>query len=119
LAAAGLDVPKDRKIDGVNLVPYVEGKASGRPHPYLFWRAFGGTYLAVRDAQYKLVRIEGKPDELYDLEQDISEEKNVIASQPAAYKRLAAAMEGWNKELVKPLWLDHIQDRDKLGGKKE
>jgi hypothetical protein len=31
-----------------------------------------------------------------------------------AHKRLAAALESWNREMVKPLWLDHIQDRDQL-----
>lgn len=114
LAAAGVEAPQDRKIDGTNLLPYLEGKVKGRPHEHLFWRMFGGVHLAARDSRYKLVRSEGKPDELFDLDQDISENNNVVASQPLAHKSLAAALESWNRELVKPLWLDHIQDRDQL-----
>ena len=48
------------------------------------------------------------------MDKDISETNNVVASQPLAHKSLAAALESWNRELVKPLWLDHIQDRDQL-----
>ena len=32
LAAAGGEVRADWKLDGVNLLPYLEGKAAGRPH---------------------------------------------------------------------------------------
>jgi hypothetical protein len=117
LAASGLQPPQDRQIDGANLLPYLEGKEKGRPHEYLFWRMFGGVHLAARDSQYKLVRSEGKPDELYDLDQDIREINNVVASQPAAHQRLAGALESWNRELVKPQWLDHIHNRDRLGAK--
>jgi len=112
LAAAGVEPPLDRKIDGTNLLPRLEGKVQGQPHEHLFWRMFGGVHLAARDSRYKLVRSEGKPEELYDLDQDIRETNNVVASQPLEHKSLAAALESWNRELVKPLWLDHIQDRD-------
>ena len=89
LAAAGVEAPQDRKIDGANLLPYLQsGNAKGRPHEHLFWRMFGGVHLAARDSRYKLVRSEGKPDELYDLDQDISETNNVVASQPSAHKSL-------------------------------
>jgi arylsulfatase A-like enzyme len=37
-AAAGVEVPKDRHIDGVNLLPFATGKAKGAAHEALFWR---------------------------------------------------------------------------------
>jgi len=114
LAACGVELPKDRKIDGANLLPFLEGQVKGQPHEHLFWRMFGGVHLAARNSRYKLVRSEGKPDELYDLNEDIRETNNVVTSQPAVHKSLAAALESWNRELVNPLWLDHIQDRDRL-----
>jgi len=115
LAAAGVEPPNDRKIDGVDLLPYLPGgKSQGPPHEHLFWRMFGGVHMAARDSRYKLIRSEGQPDELYDLEQDLRETNNIVASQPAVHKKLAAAMESWKQQLVKPLWFDHIHDRDKL-----
>ncbi|MFK7913648.1 MAG: sulfatase-like hydrolase/transferase, partial [Pseudomonadales bacterium] len=43
--AAGAEVPKTQKIDGVSLLPYAKGEASARPHETLFWRA--GDYRTV------------------------------------------------------------------------
>ena len=45
LAAAGIEIPEEwkAKIDGVNLLPYLQGKDSGNPHSELYWaqpRAF-------------------------------------------------------------------------------
>ena len=36
-AAAGASVPKDRKLDGVDLIPYIEGENKEKPHKTLFW----------------------------------------------------------------------------------
>ena len=54
LAAAGEEVPKD--LDGVNLLPFLTGEASGVPHETLFWRSggFGGKH-SVRRGNWKLV----------------------------------------------------------------
>ncbi|HPG25381.1 MAG TPA: sulfatase-like hydrolase/transferase, partial [Myxococcota bacterium] len=38
-AAGGAPLPTDRKMDGVDLVPYVRGEAEGVPHEALFWRS--------------------------------------------------------------------------------
>jgi hypothetical protein len=47
LGAAGASLPTDRAIDGVNLLPFLDGTAaSAQPHEALFWRS--GYYQAVR-----------------------------------------------------------------------
>ena len=38
-AAAGAPLPSDRKIDGVDLLPFVRGERAGVPHRALFWRS--------------------------------------------------------------------------------
>ena len=53
LAAAGRAVPRDRVIDGVNLVPFLRGEASGQPHESLYWRM--GDKAAWRQGDWKLV----------------------------------------------------------------
>ncbi len=50
--AAGAALPTDREIDGVNLLPYVRGEKTERPHQVLLWRS--GQYKAVRDGDWKL-----------------------------------------------------------------
>ena len=46
LAAAGVDDLSQYQLDGVNLLPYLEGEKQGAPHDYLFWRS--GPNAAVR-----------------------------------------------------------------------
>lgn len=57
VAVSGGTMPTDRKIDGVNLMPYLTGKETKAPHEALFWRM--GPQAAVRKGDWKLVRHEG------------------------------------------------------------
>src|SRR5262249_14440577 len=54
LAAVGGDIKADWKLDGVNLLPYLEGKNAGRPHDTLYWRF--GPQWAIRQGDWKLVQ---------------------------------------------------------------
>jgi arylsulfatase A-like enzyme len=107
LAAVGATPPADAKFDGVNLLPCLTGKATGRPHDALYWR-FGDQW-AVRKGDYKLVvnRIDGvrQPPALYDLAADIGEAKNLAAEQPDKAKELQAAYDTWNAGNIPPRWV--------------
>jgi arylsulfatase A-like enzyme len=61
LAAAGVNVESEWKLDGVNLLPYVKGEISGSPHDSLYWRL--GQQTAVRRGDWKLVRYDQTADE--------------------------------------------------------
>jgi arylsulfatase A-like enzyme/dienelactone hydrolase len=104
LAAAGIPLPRDRALDGVNLLPHLAGEAPGLPHDRLFWcRGSGeGAQLAVREGRWKLVRMGGRPDELYDLDADAGESNDLAAAQSHAASRLGAALDAWRKELAPP-----------------
>jgi arylsulfatase A-like enzyme len=104
LALAGVPAPTERKLDGVNLVPFLKGEEGGPPHAHLFWRTGGGQSYAVRAGSWKLVRNGKQPDELYDLSKDIAEAKNLAAAQPEVVTRLSAELAGWNQQLVPPLF---------------
>jgi len=117
LAAAGVAVKPEWKLDGVDLLPYLTGKMSGAPHEALYWRF--GQQIAIRMGDWKLVKgvgskgvggiqMRGKADtadaELYNLGQDIGEKQNLADKEPARLKELAAAWEKWNSGLVEPKW---------------
>ena len=102
-AVAGAHIPTDRKIDGVNLMPHITGKGSPPPHDKLYWRTGGGQAFAVRQGNWKLVKI-GNHTELYDLEADISESKDAASAKPEVLQRLETARVSWNKELIAPLF---------------
>lgn len=114
LAAAGVTVQPAWKLDGVNLLPFLAGKAPGRPHEALYWRL--GNNMAIRQGDWKLVKTSDGPLQrtqaltdlsgagLYNLANDLGETKNLAAEQPAKVRELAEAWQRWNNELAKPLW---------------
>jgi arylsulfatase A-like enzyme len=102
LAAAGVSVDPSWKLDGVNLLPYLTGDNTARPHETLYWR-FGNQW-AIRHGDFKLVVGSGgsREPELYNLAADIGESKNLAADEPEKYKELLALYEKWNAEQAPP-----------------
>jgi arylsulfatase A-like enzyme len=103
VAAARVGLPKDRVIDGVDLVPYVTGKTKGRPHEVLFWRS--GDYQVVRAGDWKLqVTAYPNKDWLFDLANDPTERINLAARMPGKVAELKQLLAEHNATQVKPLW---------------
>lgn len=108
LAVAG--ARRDSKLpalDGVDLLPFLTGRNRSTPHARLFWRMDGGEAFAVREGNWKWLRTYDNPPELYDLSKDLGEKKNLAAQHPEIAARLAAAAADWNRELVKPAWVNN------------
>lgn len=103
-ALTGAKVPADRVMDSVDLMPYLEGKKKGAPHERLYWRTGGGASWAAREGKWKLVRFKDKPAELYDLDSDIGESKDLAIEQKAVADRLWEQVAAWDKELIAPLF---------------
>lgn len=88
------------KRDGVDLIPFLQGK-KGSPHDFLFWRS--GEALAVRGGDWKLFRYLDQY-RLYNLKEDLGEQKDQRSAQPAIFKRLQEVLSGWESELIPPRW---------------
>ena len=107
LSLAGVTFPSERKLDGVNLIPFLRGETQAAPHTNLFWRIWrigGEQSYAVRSGDWKLVRNGKQPDELYDLSTDIGEAKDLASARPEVVAKLSADLSAWDKELVAPLF---------------
>lgn len=103
---------KSAKFDGENLSQTLIGKSNqSRLKPIFFRRppdrnSFYGVEnlpdLAVRDGKWKLLcDYDGSRPELYDLDRDPSESKNLAGEFPSITKRLKQALLTWNKTLPK------------------
>jgi arylsulfatase A-like enzyme len=105
LAAAGSKADPAQKLDGVNLLPYLNGANAGAPHDALYWRF--GRQWAIRKGDWKLVvsTIDGPEPRLFNLADDIGKSKDLLAKNPANAKELKAQWDAWNAEQAKPLWV--------------
>lgn len=105
LSINGIAVPDDRKIDGVNLLPAIEGKQLVRETP-LFWRTHvspAESRVAVRDGDWKIVANDTLTEFLlFNVEQDPKEQNNLGASMPS---KLASM-----KKLLLDTWQDIAEE---------
>jgi len=99
LHAAGLALPADRVLDGKDPTAALAGRAPS-PHKYLYWR-WGTNSAAIRMGRYKLIRERYSTSQewqLFDLQTDIGETANLLASRPELAEHLKAEYEHWEKE---------------------
>ncbi|MFN0119457.1 MAG: sulfatase [Blastocatellia bacterium] len=123
IAAAGGKADPARKLDGVDLTPYLNGKTKGAPHEALYWRF--GQQIAIRVGDWKLVKAPGanatqgefrakattEGAHLYNLASDIGEQNNLADREPARFKQLAAMWDKWNATLAEPSWTPERPNR--------
>ena len=117
-AAAGAEIPTDRKLDGVNFLPEVVGEVKSMPGRNLFWRE--GHHQAVLSDGWKLIRADRpiKPW-LFHLAVDPTEQDNLADTHPEKLKELQALLAAHNAEQAEPMWpsfIDSPQLIDKHGG---
>ncbi len=110
LAIAGVSAPAGTAFDGVSMRETLLGRSeASRTRPLFFRRppdraSFAGEEklpdLAVRDGRWKLLcTYDGSAPQLYDLDADAAEKKNLAAAQPAETARLTAAAVAWHHSL--------------------
>ncbi len=105
LAAAKVDNLSSLKLDGQNLLPYLNRKNSAKPHETLFWRR--AAFAAIRDEQFKLVRFPDRPAVLYNIETDPSESVNLASKHPDKVRSMLKKLFAWENELQAPLFQTH------------
>ncbi len=104
-AVAHAPLPPDAQADGVDLVPYLTGRRSERPHPVLFWRQHRRT--AIRVGDWKLVRNPSRTSNadwhLFDLTRDIGEANDLASREPDRLQDLLAQWKKLNAQMKPPL----------------
>lgn len=94
-AMAAVEPPRDRALDGANLLPLFASRPVARPHP-LYWqydRAISRPWVvAVRDGPWKLLANAALDRfELYNLADDAGERTNLADAHPDRVRAMAAA----------------------------
>lgn len=99
LAAAGAALPKDKPLDGVDLVPLI---AAPKPQERTFyWRMDRSNrkQRAIRQGKWKYMNDGNTMDLLFDLEADLGERVNLGYKHPDVLNRLKGALKAWEAEM--------------------
>ena len=108
IAATALTLAGDTKeymsdLDGVNILPFITQNVAGTPHDTLFWRR--GPAGAVRQGDWKIIRVDEQPTLLFNIKTDIGETINLADERPEKVSQLLELYDAWESELVDPLWV--------------
>lgn len=112
----------EKALDGVNILPFVLGENKGIPHETIYLRKFDQKRYAVRHGNYKLVTLnDGATRQLYNLQDDVSEQNDIIKSKPVIESQIESLRQQWNSELIDPVFLGliHTDAWQKSGKKKK
>ena len=108
LGAANIEPPKNIKIDGKNLIPFLTDKEFGEPHETLYWK--NATYQAIIHNDWKLMRSTHpkKQEYLFNLKSDPYEKNNLASVKIEIKNSLHRMMDEHVKSMPKPKWPQSI-----------
>lgn len=98
---AGAKIPDDRIIDGKNIWPIISGEKGARSPHEIYYYYKGNRLESARQGKWK-VRRSGKKSqsvELYDLDNDIAESKNLSQKKPELIETILKKMDKFDKDL--------------------
>jgi len=94
----GIDVPKQRKLDGISIKDHLLNRAD-LPDRRVFFGYEPKLGTAMRDGHWKM-QTKGDVVELYDLSRDIRETTNIADKYPERMREIKAGIEKWKSEVT-------------------
>ena len=104
LAAADIKKDSTLVLDGVNLLPFLEGKKKGNPHHELYWRKLDDA--AARLDDLKLIRLDHYGAVMYNLGDDIGEIHDLSAQDTTSFNVLKDNLSQWESHMEAPKWVE-------------
>ena len=95
--AALTGIASPGNLDGVNLTPFLKGEMKQPPHDTLFFQTTN--HGAILQSPWKLVFAPDGSSQLFNLNEDIGETRNLVAAEPERTKRLGALWNQWRSEV--------------------
>ena len=96
LAAAGIAVPAETRLDGINLLPLLKGETQSPSRDFFWCSGSDEGWWAVRSGDWKLV---GEKDKLglFDLSKDVSEANDLAKQMPEKVAELTKPVKAGEK----------------------
>ncbi|GAA4880208.1 sulfatase-like hydrolase/transferase [Ferrimonas pelagia] len=99
---AGGELDPEWTLDGKDILPVLSGESEVSPHDRLFWRF--GAHWALRDGDWKLMRNPREGLFLFNLEEDISEEHNLIRQFPERAEEMRKTWDEMSEAVGPAAW---------------
>lgn len=98
LVATGTPVPAETRLEGINLLPVLEGRVPEIERT-LFWRVISATpQRAVRSGDWKLL-FDGARPMLFNVRTDLGERNDMIGQRPDIARRLQSLLAAWQTDV--------------------
>jgi arylsulfatase A-like enzyme len=102
-SAAGIKLPIETDLDGVNLLPHINKEVTTQPHKTLFWRS--GNHQSVLHEDWKYIVSKKENFRwLFDTSVDQEEKDNLIESHPEKARLLEGLLVKFNSEQSDPMF---------------
>lgn len=102
--------PKN-ELDGVNILPYINGTKTGAPHEFLFWRHFDQkNYAVLHKSGLKEIILKDSNINIYNLKKEISEKTNVIEKNNQMFLMMEMERKKWESKTIPPAFLGLMQE---------
>jgi arylsulfatase A-like enzyme len=104
IARAGAAPDEFRGLSGVDLWSRLTGADASPPHAALLWRFTIST--AIREGDWKLIRLPDRLPLLFNLREDVSEQRNVALENPDRTRDMLRRLGNWDVRLPHPAFLE-------------
>jgi arylsulfatase A-like enzyme len=105
-------VPKN-SLDGVNLLPYINGSKQGSPHEYLFWRQYDQkNYAVLHQSGLKEFIFKDSAQFIYNLKTDIGEQLNIADNEKKFLQILEQRRKIWEASMIPPAFYGLNQEAE-------
>jgi len=109
IEAAGGNVKPEDGLDGMNLIPFIAEPSREIPSRSLKW---GYTVsMAIRDGDWKLIRLPDRLPMLFNLSEDVSEQNDVAMQNLERTRNMLKELGKWDVHMAQPRFLEPISWR--------
>ncbi|WP_117883730.1 sulfatase-like hydrolase/transferase [Aureibaculum luteum] len=103
---ANAKIPEGKKLDGKDIWnDFLAGKNAHKDENiYVLRHREGYTDVGARHNQWKALKVEQKPWQLFNIDEDLAEKNDLSDSHPDILKELVLKTEEWSKTHMQPKW---------------
>ncbi|HEX9739164.1 MAG TPA: sulfatase-like hydrolase/transferase [Ignavibacteriaceae bacterium] len=88
---------KNKQLDGINLLPYLQNDSIALPKRALYWKFWN--QAAIRSEMWKYIRLSDGKEYLFNLNSPLHEKRNLINKKPKVAQRLNNDLSEWLNNL--------------------